>query len=85
MAGATAFVGCTGSHYSPKDPPFHYFGGPMHEAFWERCLAGTPPARALLDAKWHYASYMPHGQSKPALAAIEYKILREFTCLGLGW
>src|SRR6185436_14840285 len=33
--GAQAFVGCTGSHYSPTVSPYAYFGGPLHAAFWD--------------------------------------------------
>jgi hypothetical protein len=83
--GARAFVGCTGAHYSPVDPPFKYFGGPMHEAFWRRIHQGAPPAKALFDAKIEYYQGMPHGQRGMLSRAIEYKIWRQYTCLGLGW
>lgn len=84
-SGSTAFVGCTGSHYSPTEPPYEFSGGPMHSAFWSSVLAGSPPAQALLEAKIQYAKGMPHGQDTATMQAVEYKILREFTCLGLGW
>jgi beta-lactamase superfamily II metal-dependent hydrolase len=84
-AGANAFVGCTGTHYSPTIAPYHYFGGPMHEAFFSKWSQGMPPARALFESKIQYASGMPHGQTSHTGRAIEYKILRQFTCLGLGW
>jgi len=83
--GARAFVGCTGAHYSPIDPPYHYFGGPMHEAFWQRIHAGEPPAKALFEAKVDYFRGLPHGQRSLLGRAIEYKIWRQYTCLGLGW
>lgn len=83
--GAVAFVGCTGSHYSPLTAPFDYFGKPMHDAFFERAQRGVPPARSLFEAKEAYAVGMPHGQVKPTSQAVEHKILRQFTCLGLGW
>jgi beta-lactamase superfamily II metal-dependent hydrolase len=83
--GARAFIGCTGAHYSPIEAPFNYFGGPMHRAFWKRYAAGVPPARALFDAKVDYIAGMPHGRSSAAQTAIEFKILRQYTCLGLGW
>jgi hypothetical protein len=57
----------------------------MHRAFWDQELAGAPPAQALFNAKQAYAVGMPHGQSDPVSQAVEYKIWREFTCLGLGW
>jgi beta-lactamase superfamily II metal-dependent hydrolase len=83
--GASAFIGCTGSHYSPDRPPYAFFGGPMHEAFWGRLLGGDPPARALFNAKVDYAQGFPHGLTSQAQYAVEYKILRQYTCLGLGW
>lgn len=82
--GATAYVGCTGAHYSPTDPPYDYFGGPMHAAFWRR-LRDSPPAKALFEAKIDYVGGFPHGRNTPLQQAIEYKILRQYTCLGLGW
>jgi beta-lactamase superfamily II metal-dependent hydrolase len=83
--GARAFIGCTGSHYSPTVSPYQYFGGPMHEAFWKQTLAGKAPAEALFNAKIEYVKGMPHGQTSVPLRAIEFKILRQYTCLGLGW
>lgn len=84
-AGALAFVGCTGTHYSPVVEPYNYFGGPMHKAFWGKCLTQVPPARALHEAKIEYVRGMPHSRNSPNERAIEMKILRQFTCLGLGW
>lgn len=84
-AGALAFVGCTGVHYSP-DASAGFFGGPMHLAFWENLQAGQrPPAEALWQARLDYLAGMPHGQTSLPEQAIERKILSEFTCLGLGW
>lgn len=84
-AGALAFVGCTGVHYSPSEPPYRYYGGPMHEAFWKSWLAGLPPAKALFEAKKEYLGGIPHRDASPMSRAIEIKILRQYTCLGLGW
>jgi beta-lactamase superfamily II metal-dependent hydrolase len=83
--GARAFVGCTGAHYSPTAPPYNFFGGPMHAAFWSGYAAGKAPAQALFDAKIEYLKAMPHGQRTDIGQAIEFKILRQYTCLGLGW
>ncbi len=83
--GTNAFVGCTGAHYSPTVPPLVYFGEPMHRAFWREVLGGSAPALALFRAKVEYVSGMFHGKSSLSDQAIEYKILRQFTCLGLGW
>ncbi len=83
--GATAYVGCTGSHYSPREAPYGSFGGPMHQAFWTNVVGGMAPAEALFEAKKTFGLGIPHGQTSPQSQAIEYKIFREFTCLGLGW
>jgi hypothetical protein len=86
LRGARAFVGCTGIHYSPVQPRYDYFGAPLHEAFWRAVMHGSPPARALLQAKHHFIRGLPHGQEpNSAGEAIEFKTFREFTCLGLGW
>ena len=85
QAGALAFVGCTGSHYSPVQPPYDYFGKPMHDAFWAALTQGKPPAEALFIAKKEFARRMPHGRTDAFSQAVEVKILRQYTCLGLGW
>jgi hypothetical protein len=89
-AGVQAFVGCTGTHYSPTISPYGYFGGPLHEAFWKNVLPapagrGLAPAAALFEAKKTYIAGMPHGQTAAKAIAIEMKILHQFHCLGLGW
>ncbi len=84
-AGARAFVGCTGSHYSPLVQPYQFYGGPMHSAFWTRYNASGSPAKALYEAKKDYLAGIPHGRTTDLGQAIELKILREYTCLGLGW
>jgi beta-lactamase superfamily II metal-dependent hydrolase len=84
-SGANAFIGCTGVHYSPIQSPYGFFGGPMHEAFWRQVVAGNPPALALFNAKKAYIAGMFHERDDLVEHAIEYKILRQFTCLGLGW
>ncbi|MGI8917167.1 MAG: MBL fold metallo-hydrolase [Pyrinomonadaceae bacterium] len=83
--GALAFIGCTGAHYSPLEAPFNYFGGPMHTSFWRHYNAGVAPTLALLNAKNEYSLGIPHGRSGATSMAIENKILRQYTCLGLGW
>lgn len=85
LKGATAYLGCTGSHYSPPDDETPCFGRPMHEAFWKRYLGGSPPALALWEAKRDYADGIPHGQTDAEPQAIEHKIWHQYTCLGLGW
>jgi hypothetical protein len=83
--GARCFIGCTGTHYSPMGNVPGWYGGPMHTAFWTHVAAGKPPARALFDAKVDYVAGMPHGRTLATERAVEFKILRQFTCLGLGW
>ncbi|TXM74200.1 MBL fold metallo-hydrolase [Methylobacterium sp. WL69] len=83
--GARAFVGCTGAHYSPIGARPDAFGAPLHVSFWKRSLAGAPPAEALFDAKVDYVADMPHGGRTYEEQAVEFKTLRQFTCLGLGW
>jgi beta-lactamase superfamily II metal-dependent hydrolase len=85
LQGARGFVGCTGSHYSPLDPPFNFYGGPLHALFWQAIQGGMGPAAALLAAKQAYVPGIPHGPRRPGSVAIELKIWRQFTCLGLGW
>jgi beta-lactamase superfamily II metal-dependent hydrolase len=84
-AGAQAFVGCTGSHYSPGSEGGS-MGAPLHQAFWSNIFTGKRPAEALLSAKTTYLRGTPHPTvTDPLEIAKEMKILREFTCLGLGW
>jgi beta-lactamase superfamily II metal-dependent hydrolase len=84
-AGALAFIGCTGSHYSPNDSG-GYAGGPLQLSFWQRFSEpGTSPAEALFRAKIDYIAGLPHGRTDLFELAIERKTFREFTCLGLGW
>jgi len=83
--GAQAFVGCTGTHYSPTQAPYNYFGGPLHQAFWSLHLQGIRPAEALFIAKQEYLKKIPHAVDSPLARAIELKIARQFCCLGLGW
>ncbi len=85
LNGVNSFIGCTGEHYSPEDQVNLYFGGAMHKAFWSAIAKGAAPALALWQAKREYALAMPHGQTDPEPEAIEFKILRQYTCLGLGW
>jgi hypothetical protein len=83
--GANAFVGCTGAHYSP-DPDEDNNGGPMHRFFWSQIVAARAPADALFRAKIQYAQTIPERAAhRKVRQALEHKILREFTCLGLGW
>lgn len=84
-AGALAFIGCTGSHYSPLKKPYNYYGKPMHDEFWKGIIKGVAPAEALFNAKKEYAKKIPHDLKDIFSLSIEVKILRQYTCLGLGW
>ena len=84
-AGATAFVGCTGAHWSPNKGPEQGAGGPMHLAFIRHLQGGAAPALALMRAKMDYADGIPHDLDGADGLAIELKTLAQFTCLGLGW
>jgi beta-lactamase superfamily II metal-dependent hydrolase len=81
--GAQAFVGCTGVHYSPIDAPLSHYGEPMHQFFFEELE--DSPAEALFEARRRYVMGIPHGPTNLRSQAIEYKIWRQFTCLGIGW
>lgn len=83
-AGSQAFVGCTGVHYSPPGPEPTVNGGPMHVAFFSHLLANEPPARALFLAKQDCMRNLDEN-ARPGSLAISLKIIRQFTCLGLGW
>ncbi len=83
--GTRAFLGCTGSHYSPAQAPYQYFAAPLHRAFWHHLNAGMSPAAALFAARKEYVTAIPHGRSELLSEAIERKIWQEYTCLGLGW
>jgi beta-lactamase superfamily II metal-dependent hydrolase len=85
LSGALAFVGCTGSHYSPLQEPYDYYGKPFHDYFWKGIAQKLRPAEALLNAKREYIKKTPHNKKDTYSQAIELKILNQFTCLGLGW
>lgn len=84
--GALALIGCTGTHYSPTEEPYNYFGGPMHREFWAALFKHHgAPAPALFEAKQRYLAGIPHISSGATVEAIERKIYEQYTCLGLGW
>lgn len=85
-AGARAFVGCTGTHYSPGERQLAY-GGPMHLAFMRRYLdERLAPAEALFHARRDYLAGIPYVDGDDVFdRAVERKIWSQFTCLGLGW
>jgi hypothetical protein len=83
-AGATAFIGCTGCHYSPAAGEQRY-GRPLHVHFCKNLNSRMPPAQALFQAKLKYLAEIPHGGIGSWDASIETKIFRQYTCLGLGW
>ncbi len=83
-AGAQAFIGCTGVHYSPPGNVVTSAGAPMHVAFFSRLKSGEAPARALYNAKRDCIAKLKAPPSAEE-RAIDLKVIRQFTCLGLGW
>jgi hypothetical protein len=59
----------------------------MHSYFLKELLSVGGPALALFRAKQEYARHLPHlgSAATDGDRMIEYKTLRQFTCLGLGW
>ncbi len=88
-AGALAFIGCTGSHYSgPSTDPDENYASRLHTSFWMNLPTSLgSPSRALFKAKREYAaSIVSHGVGlNPVETARRLKNLAQFTCLGLGW
>ena len=89
QAGASAFVGCTGSHYSgaDTDPDVNY-AARMHGAFWAALPGGRySPAVALHKARGEYSALIASRAEdmEPIDLARRMKNRAQFTCLGLGW
>lgn len=82
-AGARAFIGTTGQHYSPNWPPYNTAAGPIHRAFWTHVTNGTSPAVALMRAKIDCMLGM--SLDGDSMTAVDFKTWRQLTCLGLGW
>lgn len=88
-AGALAFIGCTGSHYSGEeaDPDLNY-AARLHAAFFSRLANGAmSPAQALHEAKDEHLAWTLANQPgmDPRDVARRFKNVTQFTCLGLGW
>ncbi|APZ97609.1 hypothetical protein BWQ93_03245 [Sphingopyxis sp. QXT-31] len=88
-AGALAFVGCTGAHYSgPSIDPDRNYAMRLHQAFWSHLKADNiSPALALFRARGDFAqTIVGSGHDlDPLGTARRLKNLEQFTCLGLGW
>ena len=88
-AGAVAYIGCTGSHYSgPARDVNANFARRLHEAFWGAIASGIDsPAVALHQARRSYGEWIAAtGTRVDALrTARRLKNFSQFTCLGLGW
>ncbi|MBV8334757.1 MAG: hypothetical protein JO358_04765, partial [Alphaproteobacteria bacterium] len=87
-AGALAFVGCTGSHYSGEDADRDKnYGARLHEAFFRHLAGGAAPAKALFEAKREHLTWTLANQRQlePIDLARRLKNTIQFTCLGLGW
>lgn len=88
-AGASAFVGCTGAHYSGSgvtddDNAAQFF----HDAFWtiakELSYAAAP---SLFQARSIFFEFIDAKADSidPRMLAVMLKNRTQFTCLGLGW
>ncbi|KQM30457.1 MBL fold metallo-hydrolase [Sphingomonas sp. Leaf10] len=86
-AGAQAFIGCTGAHYSgPSVDREANFAMDLHEAFWEHFAQSGSASHALHSAKLAFAESIVRGTHlDPLSTARRLKNLAQFTCLGLGW
>lgn len=88
-AGANAFVGCTGSHYSGADSsPDVNYAALMHQSFWSTLpLRGYSASAALHAARLAYSADIAARASalEPVDLARRLKNRSQFTCLGLGW
>ena len=89
-AGASAFVGCTGAHYSgtgvtPDDNAALVF----HSAFWEIAKSlGYQAAPSLFAARKYFFEEFIDSRADsidPRMLAVMLKNRTQFTCLGLGW
>ena len=88
-AGANAFVGCTGAHYSGPDPDEDVnYALPLHAAFWKTLpKVGHSASLALFGARKYYGDLIGSGhvEREPLDLARRLKNRAQFTCLGLGW
>ena len=88
-AGAVAFIGCTGSHYSGPDPDLDdNYAARLHRDFWfNLAQPATAPAAALHRAKQTYLRWIMEQRARldPLDTARRLKNFSQFTCLGLGW
>lgn len=87
-AGANAFIGCTGAHYSgPATDRKDNLALEFHEMVVTNLVQGRqPPARALHEARVQFGAKLAHDATMEPLAlARRLKNRSQFTCLGLGW
>lgn len=89
LAGANAFIGCTGSHYSGKktDPDLNY-ASRLHTHFWELMpRLENGPAMALFAARRAFGDDISRRASTMDSLDVARRLKNrtQFTCLGLGW
>lgn len=88
-AGANAFVGCTGAHYSGASVAADVnYAALMHQAFWSELPEKSYSASAALHAARQAYSADIAGRAdvlEPVDLARRLKNRSQFTCLGLGW
>ncbi|WP_457894595.1 MBL fold metallo-hydrolase [Stenotrophomonas hibiscicola] len=83
--GALAYVGCTGVHYSPTLPPYDVGGGGIHRSFWHSVSSGSPPSKALFEAKKAMTVQLRAHSGETRLQILDMKHFHQFCLLGLGW
>jgi hypothetical protein len=88
-AGANAFIGCTGSHYSGKnaDPDSNY-AARLHAHFWQLMpRLENAASMALFAARRAFGDDISRRASTMDSLDVARRLKNrtQFTCLGLGW
>jgi beta-lactamase superfamily II metal-dependent hydrolase len=87
-AGANAFIGCTGAHYSgPATTSEDNLALDFHQLLLGNLAQKKlPPSRALHEARLDFGTKLAGGRlMEPLALARRLKNRSQFTCLGLGW
>lgn len=86
-AGACAFIGCTGAHYSGPDPDLDAnYAARLHQVIFQALYRSLAPAQALHEARLDYLGrVIQAGIRDPLELSRRLKNAHQFTCLGLGW
>ena len=86
-AGACAFIGCTGAHYSGPDPDLDAnYAARLHQVIFQGLYRSLAPAQALHEARLDYLGrVIQAGIRDPLELSRRLKNAHQFSCLGLGW